>query len=302
MAAKPAGASMAMSRPDSCMDPRRPAFAGAKLRLRAGRREGGEQEISISKFISGQLLRGRRSNPSMTDRFTAIFAELSALDRGALIWFLVAWGGYTLAADHLLDRPLGLNQHMKRVREQWFRRMIEHPERLLDANLVGHVIHSVSFFISTTMIVLAGLIGLLGAFKQAYQVATGLAFVAETSPELFELKLLLLIAIFIYGFLRFTWAIRQLNYACAMIGAAPWPPVEEEAKTRYARQIAQVLTLGMVSFNGGLRAYYFALAALGWLVHPWLFILLTTAMLLVLLRRQLYSRTYRAIRELTGEL
>ena len=53
----------------------------------------------------------------------------------------------------------------------------------------------------------------------------------------------------------------------------------------------------MVSFNTGLRAYYFALAALAWFIQPWLFIGLTTWMLGVLLKRQLRSRTATAIED-----
>jgi uncharacterized membrane protein len=57
-----------------------------------------------------------------------------------------------------------------------------------------------------------------------------------------------------------------------------------------------VLTLAVINFNGGLRAHYFALAVLSWLVHPILFMVVAAWMLLVLLRRQLRSRTYKAIR------
>src|SRR3546814_10540910 len=61
-------------------------------------------------------------------------------------------------------------------------------------------------------------------------------------------------------------------------------------------QIAELLSLAVGSFNGGLRAYYLSLSVLTWFVHPWLFIAVTTWMLMVMLRRQLLSRTFRAIR------
>jgi len=230
---------------------------------------------------------------------SALANELSPLDWMALGWFLLAWGGYTVIVDHLLVRPWGLNQHLKRLREQWFLVMMDRRERIVDSGLVGHVIHSVSIFASCTIIVLAALVGLLGALKQAYAIFSDLVFAIPTTAGLFQLKVLLLIAIFIYGFLRFTWAIRQLNYACVLIGAAPMPPVEPATKKYYARHISQILSLGMSSFNGGLRSYYFGLAALGWFVHPWVFIVMTTVMLLVLLRRQVLSRTYRAIHQLS---
>jgi uncharacterized membrane protein len=44
-----------------------------------------------------------------------------------------------------------------------------------------------------------------------------------------------------------------------------------------------------------LRAYYFALAALGWFVHPLVFIAAILWIVLVLLRRQFLSHTLRSI-------
>ena len=58
-----------------------------------------------------------------------------------------------------------------------------------------------------------------------------------------------------------------------------------------------MLSLGVTTFNGGLRAYYFALAALSWLVHPLAFIAMTTWMAAILLIRQFRSRAYDAIRD-----
>jgi uncharacterized membrane protein len=59
--------------------------------------------------------------------------------------------------------------------------------------------------------------------------------------------------------------------------------------------MATLLTLAVTSFNGGLRAYYFALAALTWLAGPLFFIAATIAVVLVLLRRQFLSRTAETV-------
>lgn len=109
------------------------------------------------------------------------------------------------------------------------------------------------------------------------------------------MKLLLLAGIFVYAFFKFTWALRQYNYACALIGAMP-THVTLERRSHLAEPSSRVVTLAVTNFNGGLRAYYFALAVLSWLVHPLLFIFVSTWVALVLVRRQLRSRTLRAIR------
>ena len=61
------------------------------------------------------------------------------------------------------------------------------------------------------------------------------------------------------------------------------------------RQAAEMLSVAVSTFNGGLRAYYFALAALGWFVHPLVFIGTVLWIVLVLLRRQFFSHTLRSV-------
>lgn len=222
--------------------------------------------------------------------------DLTPIDIIALGWFLGIWLTYNLVLDHLLGRRMALNQHMRVMRGVWMREMLSRENRIMDSTLLGHVIHSVSFFASTTMLVLAGLLGVFGALDQAYRVVTDLTFAAATTKQLFELKLLLLFAIFVYAFFKFTWALRQFNYSCALVGAAPEAPVEEARRDAIATHTGDVLSLAIGSFNGGLRAYYFALAALSWFIQPWLFMAVTAWMLLVLLRRQFYSRTLRSVR------
>lgn len=222
--------------------------------------------------------------------------DIAAIDIAALLWLLAVWGSYNLIMDRLLSRRVGLNQYMKGVRRDWMLRMMDRENRITDAALVGNVMHSVSFFASATMLVLVGLVGFLGAVDPAHEALAALQFTVKTSKTLFEMKVLVLLAIFIYAFLKFTWALRQFNYSCALIGAAPIAPAMSPEREATAEQIAELLSLAVGSFNGGLRAYYFSLAVLTWFVQPWLFMLVTGWMLLVLLRRQLLSRTFRAIR------
>ena len=222
--------------------------------------------------------------------------EIPVIDMAAMAWLLAVWGSYSLVMDRLLSRRVGLNQYMKDVRKVWMLRMLDRDQRITDANLVGHVMQSVSFFASATLLILVGLVGFLGAVDQAHGALSALAFTVKTTKAMFELKVLVLIAIYIFAFLKFTWAIRQFNYSCAVIGAAPPPPIAPAERDVVASHIAELLSLAVSSFNGGLRAYYFSLAVLTWFVQPWLFIAVTAWMFLVLLRRQLLSRTFRAIR------
>ena len=75
---------------------------------------------------------------------------------------------------------------------------------------------------------------------------------------------------------------RQFNFLSILIGGAPDRHSPEEVVAPYAARFGTVNTLAGDEFNRGIRAYYFGFAALGWFVHPGLFVGLTVVVLLVL--------------------
>jgi len=114
----------------------------------------------------------------------------------------------------------------------------------------------------------------------------------------FELKILLLILIFIFAFFNFTWSLRQYSFANVLIGAAPPPDAEdmsEEERRRFAISTAKVIDQAGHSYNYGLRSYYFAMAVMGWFIHPLLFIVGYLLVALVLYLREFRSRTLQSI-------
>jgi uncharacterized membrane protein len=221
--------------------------------------------------------------------------DATPLDWIAFVWFLIVWLGYGWIADHLPGRAVSINHRLVALREIWLTNMIARDNRIMDAQLVGHTMQSVTFFASTTMLVLAGLIGMFGAFDHVYDVVAQMSLAARTSKAFFAAKLLLLVALFVHGFFQFTWSLRQFNYLCAMIGSAPIVPATPELGVAAGRACATVLTEAATSFNAGLRDYYFALAVLAWLIQPWLFLGFTAWMLAILIHRQVRSRSAAAI-------
>ncbi len=220
--------------------------------------------------------------------------DLTVLDRVALSWFLIAWLGYGLAI-HAVPWGGSITMRMNDVRRVWMRTMLARDNRITDAALIGHTVHSATFFASTTMVGLAALLGMLGAFDRSAAALDALAFTAKTSHMLMEAKLLLLVLVFAHTFLKLSWALRQLNYCLALLGAAPLKP-DDAARDSLAQPIATVLCLAIRSFNAGIRGYLFALAVLAWLVGPGAFLLATTGMVLMLMWRQFGSATAVAIR------
>jgi uncharacterized membrane protein len=219
--------------------------------------------------------------------------SLTPLDIGALAWFTLLWWGYGWLTDRRQGTPVSLNQHMLRIRIRWMTNMLYRDNRVMDSMLIGHLIHSVSFFASTTVLVLAGLLGILASAEASHQKVMELGFTMPTDRLIFELKLVLLLGIFVYSFFCFTWSVRQFNYTIALVGGAPLEPGEEASIT--AKAAAKMMTLAITSFNRGLRGYYYAFASLGWLVHPYIFIALVTLVTYVLWRRQFRSAAFDAI-------
>ena len=101
--------------------------------------------------------------------------------------------------------------------------------------------------------------------------------------------------IFVHGFFKFAWAMRQFNYAALMIGAAPTTTDPGEVELAHARGGARVTSLAAKHFNHGMRAYYFGMATLSWFVHPLALLPSVLLVVLVLYRREFRSRTLRAL-------
>jgi len=123
-----------------------------------------------------------------------------------------------------------------------------------------------------------------------------LTYVAKSSKVMWEIKLLTLATVFVYAFFKFAWALRQFNYMIIVMGAFPDPSrAETDYAQSMARRAANLNALAVQTFNRGMRAYYFGLAALSWFLHPWIFISATLLVVLVIYRREFKSRTLRTI-------
>lgn len=206
-------------------------------------------------------------------------------DLVAPIWFLMVWLGYTWFGDR--DRGVhSLTTVMRDYRLLWMKQMLDRDVRMVDTQILGNLMRSMSFFASTTMFIIAGLVAVLGAREKAMAVLRELPFAVNSSSLLWDLKVLLLVAIFVYAFFKFTWAFRHYNYCLILVGAVPAHDRLDEECYKIAERAARIATSTGRHFNRGIRAYYFGLAALGWFLHPIIFVVLTGWVALVLYRRE----------------
>ncbi len=227
-----------------------------------------------------------------------LFAELNLtwIDLIAVIFFFVAWAGYALYANRHSAIAPSLHSAMDRFRREWMLRMIERDNRMVDVNVMRNVTRSSQFFASTTMLILGALIALMGYVQQALDVVSELPFTVQASQRLLEMKILLLVIIFVYAFFKFSWAIRQLNFCSILVAAAPKMPQDNpEQYAAHINRIARITSYAGDNFNNGLRAYYYALAALAWFLHPWLMVAATGWVVFVLHHREFDSKTLKAL-------
>ena len=219
---------------------------------------------------------------------------MALLDWIALVLFFIAWLGYGPLLKLIARRSGSLNDDMLVVRDSWMTAMTHREMRLIDSQLMGHSINSASFFASTNLLLIAAVASVLFGGENALR---GFAAVgAEAVPvKILEAKLALVLICLARGFLDFIWSLRQMNYALALIGAAPEIHTETD-RVAYGHAVAQVLNPALGGFSQGVRGYYFALAAAAWLFGPlWLALGVISAFGL-LVWRQAGSPAARAVR------
>ena len=73
--------------------------------------------------------------------------------------------------------------------------------------------------------------------------------------------------------------------------------VGDAARERFADRAGGVVGLAAEAFNDGLRAYYFAFAAAGWLFSPWAFVLASAGVVWVLYMREFRSEALALMRD-----
>jgi uncharacterized membrane protein len=230
---------------------------------------------------------------------TSLFEFISdnGLNLAALAWFIVCFSGYTFYSRRAARNTHCLSSVMHMYRQEWMERMLARDVRVADTTAIANLERSVSFFASSTMLILAGLVTVMGATEKVIGLVAHIPFAAPATQAEWEIKLLLLVVLFIYAFFKFTWSLRQYGFSSVMLGGAPMPedPVSAQERSACSRRIARMASMAANNFNSGLRTYYFSMAVLGWFINPWVFMALSTGVVFILYRREFKSNTLREL-------
>ncbi|NNU78832.1 DUF599 domain-containing protein [Halovulum dunhuangense] len=230
----------------------------------------------------------------MPDRALTLMQLFAPLDWAALVLLLGAMLGATLLIEHPPARRLSTHVLMRRYRREWMLEMAARDVRIFDSQVLAILRQGSSFFASTTLIVIGGGAALLGQPERLRTVA--LDIVPELTGPLivWEIKLLVVLLVLLAAFLKFVWAIRLFGYCAVMIASVPNTAPDTAASQdalALARRAGEIGILAERSFNRGLRAVYFSLASMAWLLGPEALIAATLFTLGILWRREFGSRT-----------
>ena len=197
-----------------------------------------------------------------------------------------------------LDRG-SLNEQLSTVRARWLTTLVGRAQKPFDAILLGHIVNSIAFFGSATLIVLAGVVSIFASVRAIYGTVSEFGLTSEQSFALFVTHIAILNVILALSFFSFIYALRKLIYVIALVGALPegeLPAAEEACRKDMVEDAATVLSEALKTFNFGIRGYYYSIAGLGLFVSPWLSIAITVVATGTLMYRQIGTRTAAAIR------
>lgn len=219
----------------------------------------------------------------------------------AMALLLISWFAYSTIFKLIGKQTI--NNQLKAVRREWIKQITMHGRSPFDAIMVGHIVHSVAFFGSATLIVLAGLFSIVINLDSIHGTMAGLHFIESLSIELFSANFALLAVVLTISFFSFIYALRKLVYAIAMIGALP--VVKGSNKVDYAEDNLQqliddtttVMTESLKTFNFGIRGYYYAIAAMFLFVSPYACIVITLSATAILIYRQMNTTTAQSINQ-----
>lgn len=218
----------------------------------------------------------------------------SNLDLIALAFFTLSWLGYHYVVEMGPYAARTLNMRMNLRRARWIREASMREVRIVDTQVMGGLQNGTAFFASTSLIAIGGTLALLNSTERAVAIFSDLPFVPVTLRSVWELKVIGLAGIFGYAFFKFAWSYRLFNYCVILVGALP--PFDSKDTVAMAHGVHETIEMNIAAgrhFNRGQRAFFFALAYLGWFLGPITFLGFTGAVLVAMYRRQFASDATR---------
>lgn len=196
--------------------------------------------------------------------FSALM-QVNPLEYGALGLFVAVWLILGYWIEHPGARHLSVSVLMSERRRDWMKVFVTRDPRIFDSQILESLRQGTSFFASTCLFAIGGLLALIGNSESLEGFAMQ---VGDSKPiVIWQMKLGVVGLFLTNGFLKFVWANRVFGYCAVLMASVPNDPGDPIAYPR-AAQAAELNIRAAMNFNRGLRSVYFALGAVAWLLGP----------------------------------
>lgn len=219
----------------------------------------------------------------------------SSLDIVSIVWFVLCSAGYSWFVEHGPMKDKSLSAYMNRQREAWLKVTLQRELRIVDTSIVTGLQNGTAFFASASLLGIGGCFALLRSADEIFSLLKELPLYVSDTQIQWEFKVFGLLLIFAYSFFKFGWSFRLWNYAAILTGAIPLSDDPDEEKKEKALQSALLMNrIAAQHFNRGLRTFFLSLGFIGWFIGPIVFMIATTWIVIVLIRRQFFSASRKA--------
>ncbi|MES2666773.1 MAG: DUF599 domain-containing protein [Pseudomonadota bacterium] len=231
--------------------------------------------------------------------FLTQIGTITSLDITALALILGLWVVTGWVIEHPPARHPSVSTLMKAYRRDWMVQFVTRQPRIFDATVIDSLRQGTAFFASACMIAIGGGVALIGNAALVEGLANDLTLASGSLRV--EVKVILVVAFLANALLKFIWAHRLFGYCSILMAAVPNDSAHPTALHR-AGQAAEINITAAKSFNRGLRAIYFALGALGWMIGPGALIIGALLTSFVLLRREFASQSRQVMLQAPGAI
>lgn len=222
-------------------------------------------------------------------------SNLSTQDGVAVLVLILSWFVLGWMIEHASTKRPSVTVIMADYRREWMHQMVSREPRIFDASILANLRQGTSFFASGCMIAIGGVLAVIGNSQTLREVAADLA-IADGAAFIWQVKLLLVVLFLTHGFLKFVWANRLFGY-CAVVMASVSNDTSDPHAYPRAQQAAEINIRAAWNFNRGLRAIYYALGTLAWLIGPWALMGATLAVIWLIWQREFASQARTIVLE-----
>jgi uncharacterized membrane protein len=221
-------------------------------------------------------------------------ADYAALALFIFLWIALNW----ITSSAKFFNRISLTQAMIERRREWIYNSLRRDLKMIDTQILAGLQNGTGFFASTSIFAIGGCFALLGATDKVNAFFADLPYVFNGNRTTFELKVAGLAGLFGYAFFKFGWAYRLFNYCTILYGAIPMMSDVDRDPALTKRAAERVIHMNIIAarnFNAGLRAIFLSIGYLGWFVSPYVFMVTSLFIIVVLIRRQFFSNARLAI-------